>query len=658
MTETMQLTDIGITPRKASQFAAKGICTVQDLLMFYPTKYLDFRNPISLADGKQYAGQHVAVRGQVVSTRVINGKHFMLRLSDGNNFCSVFWFNQSYRARQFSVGQMLAVGGIASWSDEYKSLTISAPDFVSCDLQTAFCIKPIYRKIKGMSDEYLLDAIALALPYIRKCVSDPLTEEQRNALRVPELARCVRMAHAPQDETDIMLSRRRRAVDVLYPFCYGLEVKKAEAAKVSPFRIKDAAAVVKKAQNELPFALTEDQNKAVRHVLEEMQLGNRVDALVQGDVGCGKTVVAQIAALGMAMNGYQCAVMCPTLVLAGQHYDDFTNFLAKFGYTVVFLHGGMKVREEKAALAKIASGEANVVVGTHSIFSDKVKFKKLGLTIVDEEHRFGVEQREGLKQKAKEGVHNISMSATPIPRTLATTLYGEGTEIVNIHTMPAGRKPVKTIVWSNENTCMESVYKQIKQGHQCYVICPLIEDSDSDTLAGVESVETTAQNLKAWFAKYPGVRIEAISGDMKAKDVQAGIDKFAAGSADILISTTIVEVGVNVPNSTVIVIKNAERFGLAQLHQLRGRVGRSSFQSYCVLLSQDKENERLQTMAATTDGFKIAEKDLELRGTGQILGVKQSGKDMYMETMLKYPKLYKEIRTQASKDVLLAAKKS
>ena len=658
MTETMQLTDIGITPRKASQFAAKGICSVQDLLMFYPTKYLDFRNPISLADGKQYAGQHVAVRGQVVSTRVINGKHFMLRLSDGNNFCSVFWFNQSYRARQFSVGQMLAVGGVASWSDEYKSLTISAPDFVSCDLQTAFCIKPIYRKIKGMSDEYLLDAIALALPYIRKCVSDPLTEEQRNALRVPELARCVRMAHAPQDETDIMLSRRRRAVDVLYPFCYGLEVKKAEAAKVSPFRIKNAAAVVRKAQNELPFALTEDQNKAVRHVLEEMQLGNRVDALVQGDVGCGKTVVAQIAALGMAMNGYQCAVMCPTLVLAGQHYDDFTNFLAKFGYTVVSLHGGMKVREEKAALAKIASGEANVVVGTHSIFSDKVKFKKLGLTIVDEEHRFGVEQREGLKQKAKEGVHNISMSATPIPRTLATTLYGEGTEIVNIHTMPAGRKPVKTIVWSNENTCMESVYKQIKQGHQCYVICPLIEDSDSDTLAGVESVETTAQNLKAWFAKYPGVRIEAISGDMKAKDVQAGIDKFAAGSADILISTTIVEVGVNVPNSTVIVIKNAERFGLAQLHQLRGRVGRSSFQSYCVLLSQDKENERLQTMAATTDGFKIAEKDLELRGTGQILGVKQSGKDMYMETMLKYPKLYKEIRTQASKDVLLAAKKS
>ncbi len=231
MTEVMQLTDIGITPRKDISVCCKGYLHYTGpahVLSHQIPRFL--RNPISLADGKRYAGQHVAVRGQVVSTRVINGKHFMLRLSDGNNFCSVFWFNQSYRARQFSVGQMLAVGGVASWSDEYKSLTISAPDFVSCDLQTAFCIKPIYRKIKGMSDEYLLDAIALALPYIRKCVSDPLTEEQRNALRVPELA-VVRMAHAPQDETDIMLSRRRRAVDVLYPFCYGLEVKKAEAAK-------------------------------------------------------------------------------------------------------------------------------------------------------------------------------------------------------------------------------------------------------------------------------------------------------------------------------------------------------------------------------------------------------------------------------------------
>ena len=261
--------------------------------------------------------------------------------------------------------------------------------------------------------------------------------------------------------------------------------------------------------------------------------------------------------------------------------------------------------------------------------------------------RRGVEQREALKQKAKDGVHNVSMSATPIPRSLANTLYGEGTEIVNIHTMPAGRKPVKTIIWSNENSCYKSVYNQIKEGHQCYVVCPLIEDSDSESLEGVDSVETTYKKLTEWFKPYPEVKIKAISGDMKAKEVQEGIEAFAQKQADILISTTIVEVGVNVPNATVIVIKNAERFGLAQLHQLRGRVGRSSLQSYCVLLSKDKENERLKTMEATNDGFKIAEKDLELRGTGQILGVKQSGKDAVMEMALNYPQLYQAVRKQA-----------
>ena len=239
------------------------------------------------------------------------------------------------------------------------------------------------------------------------------------------------------------------------------------------------------------------------------------------------------------------------------------------------------------------------------------------------------------------------MSATPIPRSLANTLYGEGTEIVNIHTMPAGRKPVKTIIWSNENSCYKSVYNQIKEGHQCYIVCPLIEDSDSETLEGVDSVETTYKKLTEWFKPYPGVTIKAISGDMKAKEVQEGIEAFAQNQANILISTTIVEVGVNVPNATVIVIKNAERFGLAQLHQLRGRVGRSSLQSYCVLLSKDKENERLKTMEATNDGFKIAEKDLELRGTGQILGVKQSGKDAVMEMALNYPQLYQAVRKQA-----------
>lgn len=643
----MPLTDIGITPRKASQFASKGIETVTDLLGYYPTKYLDFRNPISFAEGKYHQGEHVAIKGKVVSGRVIDGKHYMLRLTDGNTFCTVFWFNQPFRTRQFSVGDVIALGGVVSWNEQYNNMTMATPDFVTTDIASAFSIQPVYRKIKGMSVEYLEDAIKLAMPYTRECSTETLSLAQMRALRVPPIAEAIHMAHQPTDEKEIRLSRKRRAVDVLYPFCYELEAKKAEAAKVSFCRIKSTWDVLNKMQGVLPFKLTEDQKNAAEYMLTEMEHGERVDTLVQGDVGCGKTVVAEICALAMAMNGFQCAVMAPTVVLATQHYEEFSKILGSFGYKTVFLRSGMKAKEEKSVLAEIESGKAQIIVGTHSVISGKVKYHKLGLTIVDEEHRFGVEQREALKQKAKDGVHNVSMSATPIPRSLANTLYGEGTEIVNIHTMPAGRKPVKTIIWSNENSCYKSVYNQIKEGHQCYIVCPLIEDSDSETLEGVDSVETTYKKLTEWFKPYPEVTIKAISGDMKAKEVQEGIEAFAQKQANILISTTIVEVGVNVPNATVIVIKNAERFGLAQLHQLRGRVGRSSLQSYCVLLSKDKENERLKTMEATNDGFKIAEKDLELRGTGQILGVKQSGKDAVMEMALNYPQLYQAVRKQA-----------
>lgn len=455
----MPLTDIGITPRKASQFASKGIETVTDLLGYYPTKYLDFRNPISFAEGKYHQGEHVAIKGKVVSGRVIDGKHYMLRLTDGNTFCTVFWFNQPFRTRQFSVGDVIALGGVVSWNEQYNNMTMATPDFVTTDIASAFSIQPVYRKIKGMSVEYLEDAIKLALPYTRECSAETLSLAQMRALRVPPLAEAIHMAHQPTDEKEIRLSRKRRAVDVLYPFCYELEAKKAEAAKVSFCRIKSTRDVLNKMQGVLPFKLTEDQKNAAEHMLTEMEHGERVDTLVQGDVGCGKTVVAEICALAMAMNGFQCAVMAPTVVLATQHYEEFSKILGSFGYKTVFLRSGMKAKEEKSVLEEIESGKAQIIVGTHSVISGKVKYHKLGLTIVDEEHRFGVEQREALKQKAKDGVHNVSMSATPIPRSLANTLYGEGTEIVNIHTMPAGRKPVKTIIWSNENSCYKSVYK-------------------------------------------------------------------------------------------------------------------------------------------------------------------------------------------------------
>lgn len=397
----MPLTDIGITPRKASQFASKGIETVTDLLGYYPTKYLDFRNPISFAEGKYHQGEHVAIKGKVVSGRVIDGKHYMLRLTDGNTFCTVFWFNQPFRTRQFSVGDVIALGGVVSWNEQYNNMTMATPDFVTTDIASAFSIQPVYRKIKGMSVEYLEDAIKLALPYTRECSAETLSLAQMRALRVPPIVEAIHMAHQPTDEKEIRLSRKRRAVDVLYPFCYELEAKKAEAAKVSFCRIKSTRDVLNKMQGVLPFKLTEDQKNAAEHMLTEMEHGERVDTLVQGDVGCGKTVVAEICALAMAMNGFQCAVMAPTVVLATQHYEEFSKILGSFGYKTVFLRSGMKAKEEKSVLAEIESGKAQIIVGTHSVISGKVKYHKLGLTIVDEEHRFGVEQRQALKQKAK-----------------------------------------------------------------------------------------------------------------------------------------------------------------------------------------------------------------------------------------------------------------
>ena len=462
---------------------------------------------------------------------------------------------------------------------------------------------------------------------------------------IPSTADTFWLAHLPESMEDVERAQRRVLVDNMYPFCREMEMKRMQAAAESPFVPLAAFEAMEQIRAFLLYQLTEDQKNALRRMLHEMKTGKRLDVLLQGDVGCGKTIVAIILAACMSKSGYQTAVVCPTSVLAGQHLQAFRSLLGKLDIKVAYLQGGMKAAERKALLKEVKSGAAGVVIGTHALFSPDVEFKALGLMIIDEEHRFGVKQKEALRGKAAQGVHSVSMSATPIPRSIAVAMYGEGTEVVNIRTMPNGRKPVKTILYSNEEKVYQSMMNQISAGHQCYVICPLIEESDSDTLSDVDSVETTMQKMTAWFGKFPQVQIEALTGEMKPEQMKTVINRFASGQTHILVSTTVVEVGVNVPNATVMLIKNAERFGLAQLHQLRGRVGRSDLQSYCVLLSDKTDNERLNTMTATNDGFAIAQKDLELRGTGQVLGVRQSGFDQCVDDMLKNPELYQSIRT-------------
>lgn len=512
------------------------------------------------------------------------------------------------------------------YNQQFDSISMPGPLFFSNDPADFRRIMPVYKKVKGMADEYLSDCIkkAVALILADKDSFEYLESSALERLGVPAFKRFLPMVHAPQGDSDLKISERRKIVDELFPFAMKMTQRKGEAITQSIYQVQDRNLLDTFVHN-LPYQLTKDQNAAIQEIVSAMESGRRVDALVQGDVGCGKTVVAMALCVVMAHNGFQSAVMAPTTVLAEQHYKKFRDALAPLGITVDYLVSGMSAKERSQILSSIEKGETQVVVGTHAVIADAVKFKSLGLTIVDEEHRFGVEQRGLLQQKAKDGVHSVSMTATPIPRTLAVTLYGENTRIINIRSMPSGRKPVITVINSKPEKVWAAMHRQINEGHQCYVVCPLIEESDNDALTGVASAEEISKQLKNWFAPYPEVTVDLITGDLKKETIQKRLEAFAKGKSQILVSTTIVEVGVDVPNATVMVIQNAERFGLAQLHQLRGRVGRGKAQGYCVLLSQKKESSRLQIMTETSDGFEIAQSDLEMRGSGNWVGTKQHG---------------------------------
>ena len=392
----------------------------------------------------------------------------------------------------------------------------------------------------------------------------------------------------------------------------------------------------------LPYELTADQKGAVDSMLTDARSGKRINALVQGDVGCGKTIVAFLLMTAFVDSGYQAVLMAPTQVLARQHYEDLKNLVEPLGYKVVFLGGSeMKAREKKAVLAAIAEGEADYIVGTHSVIAKDVVYKRLAVTVTDEEHKFGVAQRAALVEKAAAGVHNITMSATPIPRTLAQVVYGNAVQLYTIKTMPKGRVPVITGIATDENKVFRFIIKQAKQGHQTYVVCPMIDPSDE--LDGVKSVDEVSQVYEKALGPY-GVRIATLTGRNSKKETETIISGFKNRDFDVLISTTVIEVGVNVPTATTMVVSNAERFGLSSLHQLRGRVGRSNLQSYCVLQSADqseKGRQRLEAMVNTTNGFEIAEADLKIRGPGDFLGTRQNGENKYMALMLAYPDKYK-----------------
>lgn len=639
----MELAMLGIPNNKIEQFKKAGISSIEELAHFYPKRYEDFRKTVPIEDLDRHIGETIAFVGKITHLKRGVGYVSAQVEDEKGNYTYVTWFNQMYLYTTLRENDEYVFYGKISMNWKVIRAEMTSPVFYSNDPLDFGKILPVYKKIKGMSYDYLVKNIAHAAGILiaDTSLTDPIPDEVLKMVGAPELKRFLVMVHQPQDESELKAVEARKVVDELYPFSVKMTERRLKASMRSLY-IARSTELLKQYIASLPFKLTPDQLEAINRIAETVQNGKRADILVQGDVGCGKTIVAISASVLMSENNYQTAVMAPTTVLAEQHYQEFKKYLEPVGIHVVLLTSGMKKKERDVALSKIESGEAQVVVGTHSVISQDVIFKALAMTIVDEEHRFGVNQRQLLREKANSGVHSISMTATPIPRTLAITLYGENTQVLNITTMPAGRKPIVTVAHSDYTKVFAAMNRQVLAGHQCYLVCPMIDDSDNEALANVESVDAVFKKLKTWLEENnPTVTVDRITGDIKSETIRSRLNAFSSGKTKILVSTTIVEVGVNVPNATVMVISNAERFGLAQLHQLRGRVGRGEHQSYCVLISK-KMTARIQAMTETTNGFEIAQRDFELRGSGDVVGTRQHGDDRCVNLMLQYPEVYKK----------------
>ena len=647
----VSLDALGCTPTKQKQFNEKNIYTAEDLITRLPTTYYDFRVPKNT--DTVYDGEVAALVGAVESVKTklaVTGAQmvtFDVRDGTSKKFFHVTYFNASYMIDKIPGGIPLFFGGSVQvrmfGSNRYISMI--NPPYVSANPAEMMKLIPQYRKIPKMSVSYYNDTLhkALQMTTMQEYLQPEVVEK---AHLVPR-DKLPYFIHMPRNEKEVQASERRLVFDDLFYFNFMLKSQQDSGATEVPQPLKfETCNLLEQYLDSLPFSLTTDQLNAIEKMRAEGEEGRKIQALLQGDVGYGKTEVAKALALMTVENGAQAVVLAPTTVLAEQHFKDFSDSFAQFGINVVLLANTMKKKERTAVLKKILSGEAQVIVGTHSVFSQDVEYRKIGSIVVDEEHRFGVEQREVLNKRAGNEAHRLSMSATPIPRTLALSLYGDSIEVMELTTAPAHKKPITTLLKSSLSDIAPIIYDQLKQKHQCYVVCPLIQQGDSEKTKNLDSVDEAYKEYTAEFSRY-GYKIGKITGKMKKEEASAVLEEFVAGNIDILIATTIVEVGVNVPNATVMILNNAERYGLAQIHQLRGRVGRGSAEGICILLYNGKVQEvidRLTFMCNTTNGFEIARKDLGRRGAGNIIGIAQTGDSKYLTLIMGFPKFNDYIR--------------
>ena len=634
----------GIGPKKAALLEKLGIYTLEDLLLHYPRDYQDRRSVCSISELQE--DKPVLVQGTVKSVKsdpYRPGRKQILRVFvvDKTGGMEVLFFNARYLAQQFRTGGTYDFYGRAV-QNKGKWQMIH-PDFSESENGDIRCILPIYSTTAGLGQKEIRTWQRMLLDQLGS-MEDYLPQEiiERNNLCSIDYA--VKNVHFPMDKTPLLQGKYRLIFDELLALQTGMLT-----ARHHTMDNKTGIIFNNSAENEyisgLSYPLTGAQNRVVKEIAEDLKSGKVMNRLVQGDVGSGKTVVAEIALYKAVKSGFQGVMMAPTEILAKQHFEGLSRGFEPYGVTVGLLTGSQTAAQKREVLSKLESGEIQILVGTHAIIQPDVKFDKLGLVITDEQHRFGVKQRTALSEKG-ENPHILVMTATPIPRTLAVILYGD-LDVSIIDELPPGRQKIITqsITESQRDKYYSFVEDQISEGRQAYVVAPLIEESE---VLDVKSAEELYGEISDRFSTYT---VALLHGAMKQKEKDEIMERFYNNEIQILVSTVVIEVGINVPNATMMIIENAERFGLAQLHQLRGRVGRGKYQSYCILVSQGKSEiakKRAELMVESQDGFYIAEQDLQLRGPGEIFGTRQHGvPDLAIADLAKHMKILYEVKKEA-----------
>lgn len=613
----------GVGPVAAAQFAAAGLVTVGDLLHFLPRGYEDYSHVTNIAD-IQPGKVTIKARCEKVETRPVRRgmKVTTATLADDTGKIQAVWFNQPYRAAQLKDSGEYYFSGEFEFSYNRYQLTNPSAEKASSVPVQAGRIVPVYRGIAGLKTTLVRKIVTELRPLI-SMLPETLPKELVEREKLLSYSEAISSMHFPEDAEQADKARERLAFEELLQLLLASQLNKQENAKLEGWHIPFNQAVVKQFVSELPFALTGAQRRAAWDILQDFEQAVPMNRLIQGDVGSGKTVVAGLAARQAAHEGFQTAVMAPTEILASQHAATLDALLSPFGVRVGLLTGSVKGKARQALYDAIARGDVDVVVGTHALIQGSVIFHQLGFVVIDEQHRFGVAQRQELLKKSEKMPHMLAMTATPIPRSLALTVYGE-LDISILNEKPVGRKDIMTKIWSPNSRpqLYTLIDAEITKGRQAYIICNLIDNNPENDL---KSVEAEYKRLQSSVFKHR--RIGLLHGRLASAEKEAVMAQFSKGELDILVSTTVIEVGVDVPNATVMLIEDGDRFGLAQLHQLRGRVGRSEHQSYCYIVPSDskKPSQRLKEIEKSNDGFYLAEVDLKLRGPGEIYGRAQHG---------------------------------